>query len=245
MRKALDVETNAVVVEDHTHDPLSECASASRADYAVASLRETLPLPDGGVLWSPTGKDLPSEVTATDEHLHVTLDRLSAMVLKLHYLTGAAVEKTAFRVRFAEGERRLGAGAISGISPFSRERLHSLPAHRWREKRADNLTTFRRQIHTVPGFRLLDGTFAATLRFDSADLRDRVRTALIGQRIYPAVLWPLEKPVVTGIPAEHVELSRRLLTIHCDFRYGRDDMARVASRLAAACAFETDAVSSQ
>ena len=82
---------------------------------------------------------------------------------------------------------------------------------------------------------MLDAPFAATLLFDSAQLRERVRTALIAERIYAAVLWPLEAPVVTGIPAEHVELSRRLLTLHCDFRYNLHDMARVAVQVKALC----------
>src|SRR5690606_7795309 len=38
------------VIEDHTHDPWSAWAATSQADFAVASLRKTLPLPDGGVL---------------------------------------------------------------------------------------------------------------------------------------------------------------------------------------------------
>jgi hypothetical protein len=238
MRRSLDIDTDAVVVEDHTHDPLAACAYASNADYAVASLRKTLPLPDGGVLWSPKDKDLPRERPVTPRHLQVAMNRLSAMALKLHYLSGCAVDKAEFRARFAEGERAIGAGAISGISAFSRQRLRSLPARRWQEVRADNLAQIRREIDAVPGFQLLDTPFAATLVFSSAQLRDRVRSALIVERIYPAVLWPLEEP--DGTPAEQVELSRRLLTIHCDFRYSRKDMSRVAAQIAALCCNDSE-----
>jgi hypothetical protein len=239
MRRTLRLDTEAVVVEDHTHDPLSPYAFASDADYAVASLRKTLPLPDGAVLWSPNGTELPPEQPVTGHHLRVTHDRLSAMVLKLLYLTGSYVHKAEFRGRFADAERMIGAGPISGISPFSRELLRSLPARPWREARSDNLATLRSRLGNPPGFRLLDAPFAATLLFDSAHLRERVRTALIAERIYPAVLWPLEQPRLQGIPAEHVELSRRLLTLHCDFRYNADDMARVAARVIEVCVPET------
>jgi hypothetical protein len=232
MRNSLRVDTGAVVVEDHTHDPLSDCAFASKADYAFASLRKTLPLPDGGVLWSPTWKNLPREQPATGDHLRVTLDRLSAMVLKCHYLEGAFVDKSEIRARFLEGEQAIGGGSISGISPFSRERVRSLPVRRWREARADNLETLRREIRTISTFELLDSPFAGTLLFDSADVRENVRAALITERIYPAVLWPLDG-CEAAIPAEQIDLSRRLLTLHCDFRYSRDDMARVAGRIRA------------
>ena len=46
-------------IEDHTHDPCSDWAHASRADYCLASFRKLFPLPDGGVLWSPRGHALP------------------------------------------------------------------------------------------------------------------------------------------------------------------------------------------
>jgi hypothetical protein len=68
MRPMSRVLTRAVVLEDHSHDPLSPWAFDSEADYAVASLRKTLPLPYGGVLWSPRGRELPAERHWTAAH---------------------------------------------------------------------------------------------------------------------------------------------------------------------------------
>jgi hypothetical protein len=48
--------------------------------------------------------------------------------------------------------------------------------------------------------------------------------------VYPAVLWPLEAPVVPVEPAD-VELSRRLLSLHCDFRYSEVDLHRMVEML--------------
>ena len=42
-----------VLIEDHTHDPWSSWALSSEADYAIASVRKTLPVPDGAIAWSP------------------------------------------------------------------------------------------------------------------------------------------------------------------------------------------------
>jgi hypothetical protein len=229
MRPRTRIETRASVVEDHTHDPLSGWAFDSDADYAVASLRKTLPLPDGGVLWSPRGRRLPAQRAATDAHSRATFDRLAAMLLKRHFLDGHAVDKKAYRALAGVGELGIGTGEISGMTPFSRERLPSMPARAWRDGRARGLAAFRAALGEVSGARLLEAPFAATLLFDTPALHERVRRALAGRRIYPAVLWSLESPAVHGVPERHVDLSRRVLSLHCDFRYGADDMRRVAA----------------
>ena len=54
-----------VLLEDHSHDPVSGWAQSSRADYAFSSLRKTMPVPDGAILWSPLGHPLP--ITADTE----------------------------------------------------------------------------------------------------------------------------------------------------------------------------------
>jgi hypothetical protein len=191
-------------------------------------LRKTLPLPDGGVLWSPQRLPLPAEVEMTSAHASAALARLSAMTLKLSYLSGHAVAKDDYRRLAVDGEERIGHGAVSGISGFSRARLPTFPVREWNEQRAANLRAFREALGEAPGIELLHAPFAATLVFDSADLRDRAVTALIAARIYPAILWPLDECVVEGIPDRHVDLSRRILTLHGDHRYQPSDMARVA-----------------
>src|SRR5439155_22175590 len=92
-RPAIRVTGAAIILEDHSHDPVSGWARTSQADYAFASLSKTLPLPDGGVLWSPHGFDLPREREMTKAHESAVLDRLSAMILKRLYLSGSAIAK--------------------------------------------------------------------------------------------------------------------------------------------------------
>jgi len=218
-------------IEDHTHDPLSAWAYESDADYAIASLRKTLPLPDGGVVWSPTSRPLPPERPMTPAHARASLDRLSAMVLKSHYLAGDSVSKEEFRECAVDGERAIGGGEISGISPFSRARMGSLPTRTWREARVANLAAFREALGVCEGVTLLEAPFAATLLFDSAAAREKVRKELVAVQVYPAVLWSLDDPVVPEIPAPQIDLARRLLTVHCDYRYSPADMARVAAEV--------------
>jgi hypothetical protein len=227
-RTSNPMETRAVVVEDHTHDPVSPWAFASDADWAVASLRKTLPLPDGGVLWSPRRRPSPPAAAVTSAHAAAAADRLAAMILKRLYLDGGTIVKDDFRRLAVAGEHAIALGDISGICDFSAARLASLPSRAWREARLRNHAAFVAALGELDGVAMLPGAFAATLVFERAEDRERVRAALVEQRIYPAVLWSLETPAVSGIPVEHVELSRRVLSLHCDFRYTPDDLRRVA-----------------
>lgn len=228
VKRTVPVHGATVVIEDHSHDPLALWAHGSESHYAIASLRKTLPLPDGAALWSPRGLEVPAGRPATPEHRRAVLDRLSGMALKRLYLEGAAVPKDEVRRLLLRGERALGEGEISGMSEYSQARLSTFPADEWRQMRAANLAAFRAAVGDIAGVRLLDVPFAATLVFDAAGERDRVRSVLIDQRIYPAVLWPLSDPVVPGIPARDVQLADRILSLHCDHRYGEADMRRVA-----------------
>ena len=75
---------DVVLVEDHTHDPFSPWACASTAHFAFASARKTLPIPDGGILWSPSGRELPARASACN-WLASTL-KAAGMVSKSIYL---------------------------------------------------------------------------------------------------------------------------------------------------------------
>ena len=210
---------------------LASWAVQSRADYAIASLRKTLPLPDGGIVWSPRDLEVPPELDMTAHHAWAVAQRLSAMILKRHYLQGDDISKQDFRDVGLEGERMMASGPNTGISAFSRARLPTLPTERWRSRRAENLAEFRDALGATPGIRLLEVPFSAMLVFDDAAIRTTVRQALIAHDIYPSVLWPMDHQAVEGIPHAHVEASRRLLSLHVDHRYGTDDMRRAAAIL--------------
>ncbi|MGQ9708507.1 MAG: hypothetical protein ACUVUR_06495, partial [bacterium] len=105
----------------------------------------------------------------------------------------------------------------------------------WRKSRQENHRAFATAISNVLWVRVLQPfnpddccPFSAILLFDSPQRRDFVRERLIASRVYPAILWSLESPVVTGIPPHNLDFSRRMLSIHCDGRYSKEDMLRVA-----------------
>jgi hypothetical protein len=159
------------------------------------------------------------------------------MILKAMYLAGYPVKKDLYRALAVQGERELGAPGMAEMSDLSRVLLQGLPEDRWRRARARNHGLLREGLARLGWARvLLPATagavpFSCVLEVDSATRRERLRRRLIAARIYPAVLWPLEEPVVR-IGAQALALSRRLLSVHCDARYGPADMRRVADLVA-------------
>ena len=53
---------------------------------------------------------------------------------------------------------------------------------------------------------------------------------MIEANVFPVVHWPLEETVLP-VGEEARDISRRLISIHCDGRYGAPDMLRVAEAL--------------
>jgi hypothetical protein len=225
------------VVEDHSHDPESGWARRSAADFCVASLRKTLPLPCGGALWSPRGHGLPAPAPLSGPRRAAAATVLCAMALKALYLGGHPVEKERFRALALEGERGIGLPGAEAIDEVAQALLARFPRARWRRARARNHAALRRHLEGLGWARVLLPArrgavpFSCVLELDSPARRERLRGALVAGRVYPAVLWPLEQPVLP-VGGESLSLSRRLLSLHCDARYGSPDLARVAALVA-------------
>lgn len=235
-RWRLSVE-KAWIVEDHTHDPWSEWATASSADYAIASLRKTLPLPDGGVLWSPRQLPLPTQPSPTPERTLASLQKFQAQILKSLYLQGAAVAKETFRQLATQGEANLAGGQVSGMPAGTRSLLDALPTHSWRARRACNHSFLKEQLSEL-GWRVLpveEGGVPLSLIvvLSTSEQRATLQAELVRRRIYPSVLWPLDKPRVGDIPGVARSFASRMLCLACDARYDEAHLHRLVDELAA------------
>jgi hypothetical protein len=232
-----DRKSSVMIIEDHTHDPGATWARSSSADWCVASLRKTLPVPDGGLLWSPAGHALPPAPDVSGAHLDAAASKLAAMALKRLYLAGDPVEKPAFRELYARGEQVITHVADAGAaSAWTMAMLPWIPLERWRAVRRANHKRLGELLADVPGIEVAapdDPASAAPaaciLVCPDAALRERLRTELVRECIYPAVLWSLEEPAISGVSAAAREISRRVLALHCDMRYTDDDLERVAA----------------
>lgn len=226
-------ELKCDVIEDHSHDPYGAWARGSQAAYCVVSLRKTIPIPDGGWLWSPLRQELPSPGGPSEAHMLAAGLKISGMILKQHYREGVPILKSSFRKCLLDGEALLGTGPTGGMHPVSRSILHPSFLLKLAEQRHKNLRTLRKQLPRLNAFSPVSelpedcSPFALVLRFDSLEQRERVKNHLIDSRIYPSVLWslPHAKDPMT------VDFGNRSLTIPCHYQYSERDLARTAETL--------------
>ncbi|MET8350254.1 hypothetical protein [Micromonospora sp. NPDC005206] len=224
--------TPATLIIDVTHDPVAPWLDQTRADYVVASLHKTLPLPDGGVLWSGNGRALPPAVPPTEGHLATVSRILSAMCLKAAYLEGSPLHKEQYLPLYAAGDAALRSTTVSGISDFSREALRVLPAQELRRHRMVNAAELTSGLRDLPGVMAHTRTFGVVLEFDSPERREAIRHGLIARSVYPAVLWSLTPE---DTPPHQLDFSRRMLHLHTDLRWSSSDMRQVAAILRELC----------
>ncbi|MFI7545286.1 hypothetical protein [Actinoplanes sp. NPDC049599] len=222
------------VVEDHSHDPFSAWARASTAPYAVASLRKTLPLPDGGLLWSPRGLDLPRPRGPESPGAHL---KLAAMLLKQAWLDGRPVPKEGFRALQQRGEQTLLGSAGPAIT-LTRTMLPLLDL-------AGLRATSTRNAHALigalavrsPGWQVLTGGSAASAPFrvqllcGSEPVRDALLAHLAGHGIFAPVHWRQDRHGVWSGDEEAADLAARILTVPVDHRCDPADVHRIAEVL--------------
>ena len=218
------------VIEDHTHAPWG--ATASNADYGFASLRKTLPLPDGAVVWSPRSLPLPPPAKPHPLHVQAVELRLAAMALKAAFLSGAGGDKQVFRELEQRAEEWIARGHPSSCSAYSKVVLSKLPIEAWADLRTENHDQLRTELTGAPLVGVLGpertaSPLAAILRLPSELARDAFRAALTRERIYTAVLWPIPAGAKPHRP-EDAEFSTTTLAVHVDARYTPEDMTRVA-----------------
>jgi len=226
-----------VLIEDHTHDPLSNWALNSKADYAFASLRKTFIVPDGALLWSPREHPLPPE--PQNRNWSGSALKLAAMIWKKEYVIGRKGDPTTkrtFRDFQVAGETTLFEARDSSISPWSRALLEAGFPQVWRRIRERNVRLFLDLVIGQNGIEPLfvnwpagHCPFNAVLVFPSETRREEFRSGLIAANVYTPIHW---RPLPEA-PTRSLDLSKRILTVPLDQRYDAQDVRRVASILSA------------
>ncbi|MFA7116529.1 MAG: hypothetical protein WC140_04785 [Bacteroidales bacterium] len=209
------------VIEDHSHDLSSAWCLQSDADYCIASIRKTLPLPEGGILWSPKGNKLPKNPLSTEENENLVYKRLSAMLLKKMYLNGKFNNKNYFRNLYIKTEEMFVDLPISAMSSINLALLNTIDVAKWDKIKKNNWTFLTQSLKDLCNFLLpekIETTtpFSLVLVFNNESERDRLKEKLIEKSIFPAVLWEL--------PVSCNKKLNIFLSIHCDGRYNLDDM---------------------
>lgn len=220
------------VIEDHSHDLISDWSLNSNANWCVASLRKTLPLPEGGILWSPRGGKLPEQLSSSLVNELVSYKRLSAMLLKRLYLEDLFHDKNEFRGMFIDGEQQLSSLQLSGMSEVALRQLKQIDIERVYEIKKENWNILKQKLEKKIDFlrpeKNESGTpFSLVLKFQDGDKRDAVRKRLTSNHVYSAILW--EIPVKQSV--DLISFSKSLLSVHCDARYASSDMEDLSNRI--------------
>lgn len=220
------------IIEDHSHDLTGEWAKDSDAEWCFASIRKTMPVAEGGVLWSPKGLKLPESPSVTQAALQNSARRYAAMSLKADYLKGVDICKDRFLAVFGETEDMLDRMPLSDMSRTSKLIVSELDMVEWNRRKRENYHRFVSGLKKSDAYEIVapsygcDGStpFSVILLFRSMLIRDEVRRRLIKRCIYPAILWTIPD----GIDAEAQCLGNRILSVHCDGRYTLHDMDLMA-----------------
>lgn len=216
-------EINVPVIEDHSHDLIGEWATKSQADYCVASIRKSLPVSEGGILWSPKKRALPPAPADTDQNEILSAMRWNAMKMKADFLAGINHDRASWRNDLAQSEMMFDTLPVSKISADAWSIINEMDINDWYGRKTHNwkkmqgLASEEVQI-LQPEF---DNAhpFSLVLVFPSEEMREKVRGILIKrQTVFPAVLWTLPE----GADPQARDFSIRMLSIHCDGRYDHD-----------------------
>jgi len=236
LQATVEVRGGSVLL-DRSHDLLATWSYARAPDYVFASLRKTLPVPDGGLVRPPAGLPCLHALAPTPMHQYACASMAAAMTMKAAYLAGAQVAKAAYLALAGEGEAALrGDAGISGPSALTRALAPAMDLRTMRQRRRDNLALLGDRLaglraevqwRQTPAFGIL---LCADMR-----VRERMRQGLTAADVYPAVLWPMTWPEV---PESNRRLSGRILVVHADYRYAPRDIGRLGDiilRIATHC----------
>lgn len=228
----MDAHPDIVVIEDHSHDPFGPWARTSRAAYAVASLRKTLPLPDGGLLWSPRAAQSPIPPlpgpygNQSDPGSEL---KLAAMLLKSAWLEGADVPKAAFRALQQRGEHVL-LGSAAPACALTTAILPLMDIERVRATATANVGAMEESLG-MPTTPDQVAPFRLQLVCATEGERDDLLGHLAAHGVYAPVHWRQDRAGLWSGDQEAATLSSRMLTLPVDHRCTPADLRRLAGVL--------------
>lgn len=223
-----------IIIEDHSHGWLTQGCIESEADFCIASLRKTLPVPLGGIAWKPIKSK--STIAFPSLQKSSTVDMPNAMTASWEAMSMAMEQKgncedekdkNAFLATYNQGESLL--RDIQEIIPLQNEHEKIIRNSLFRDFnsfKATNSAYIKTKINQHSSFKLLDANnqvpFGLLLIFKDRESLVDLKQFLVSNAIYPAELWPQNSIAYT---------FQFLLNIHIDFRYEAEDLDYIAKVL--------------
>ncbi|MFD1613963.1 hypothetical protein [Gelatiniphilus marinus] len=219
-----------IVIEDHSHGWLSNPCLNSKANYCFVSLRKSLPIPLGGIYWTPN-PIVPkiNNLFKADENFYKTWDLMQeAMALKTKFINDCkATDNQTFLPKFYEVEEALNHNyTFTKLLKNHGDFIESFLNFDVKKIKQENLGLLYSKIKANPHFKIVkrEGytAFGLLLLFKNKTKYNALKTYLVDNNIYPSSLWP-----DNNIPYKW----QHFLNIHVDFRYTTADMEHIASTL--------------
>lgn len=209
------------VVEDRAQ--ALDAGPPTEGRWLLYSPRKLLGVADGGLLVAPDRRTETPGPEATDAAEAGTLwrapDLRAADTLGQNNVVWHAANQTR--------EAAMGVSR-TGMTARSLALLQDTPIQGLADRRRRNWQTLDARLETWSALSAhpTAAPLGYVLDLDPGD-RDRLREALIRDRVFPAVHWRELASPAEAFPHENA-WTKRLLTLPCDHRYDEADMARIA-----------------
>lgn len=215
-----------LVIEDHSHGWLSNSCKQSKADFCIASLRKSVPVPLGGIAWKPNGekiKDIEAPLSNVFDTIWNNIESSMSMkkeyeftefkneslkndFLKLVYEAEDAMHHNFELVTVNDSHRTLICDYLKiDYLKLKQKNFKALIAS-LKNNKAFNIVT----KNTTP--------FGLTLHFNNFEFMSAFKTYLVKSNIYPSLLWP-----------DNITNYGYFLNIHIDYRYNEIEMQHISN----------------
>lgn len=216
----------AWIVEDAAQALLNK-QLCELSDYVVFSPRKFVGVPDGGILLALNGADLP-DVELSRQPVQWWMEATRASIMRAEWDRHGG-ERTWFDI-FQKTES---AGPLEPCRMSELSKLILQHAVDWWEvsqRRRENYLFLTSELANLALFpELPEDVVPLGFPIRIKD-RDRFRRALFAKNIYPPVHWSIEGIVPPEFVDSH-KLAAEIMTIPCDQRYNKSDMARIVEHL--------------
>lgn len=223
-----------IIVEDHSHGWLTKGCLESEADFCIASLRKTLPIPLGGIAWKPkksqTNLTLPTPKNTAGPITKNSMSYSWSLISKAQELKSKATsekDKEEFLSTYMNGELYLGENF--DIIPLHEDHENTIKPILFKNLnnyKQRNLAYLEKKLSATRDFERLpyeEGTpFGLLFIFKERTILEQFKKHLIQKSIYPAELW-------NNNPINYQH--KYLLNIHVDFRYTPNDLDYIAESI--------------
>lgn len=228
-----DIDKNIIVIEDFTQClfSLSEKINPS-VDCYVASIRKSLGVPDGGVVFSK--KELNLNLLSEERTAFVEQHVEAGIKKKCYTYSAEASDKQIFReLQSAAGAEIKADYHLYKISPEAKSILENTDVNTVKFARKKNYEHLYSLLKDNPHFNILfppgDNPAPFMLIIKSLQ-RDALQTAFAKKNVFCQVIWPLKDAAKEICPISK-EMEETMLAIPIDQRYNYDDIEEIGQRI--------------